>query len=165
MTTKGVTRNPLADEPEEAPQGKADRADYYDEFALPVTTRKQGVVFSGRGYNVHVQVKAPDAEIGAEKIARAVLGAAIGEIWRKARVPVEEAFRTQNVFKVAPLVPKVTFELGDLTLYASASSSDLALAQQMALDRVAMALASCRARVPGAKDVLDRYGVTVALRG
>lgn len=162
---KGVSKNPLDEDLDDRPQQAEKDPGYIPEFALPVTVQRRNVIFEGRGYNLHVTVKRPDAEIGAETIARAILGEAILHIAPPNRREVVFAeLETQSLYRTPPPGPQVTLALGDLTLYAAASSSDLALAQKMAVDRLAMALATLRTKLAGAKTSFDKYGVSVSRR-
>lgn len=162
---KGVSKNPLDEDLDDRPQEVEKDPGYVAEFALPVTVQHRNVIFEGRGYNLHVTVKRPDPEIGTETIARAILGEAILQIAPPNRRDVVFAeLETQSLYRVEPAGPKVTLALGELTLYAAASSSDLVLAQKMAVDRLAMALTTLRIKLSGAKAAFDKYGVMVSRR-
>lgn len=56
---------------------------------------------------------------------------------------------------------RVSFELGPVKLYAAASSSNLSLAQAMALDRLALALTQARLRIKGFDKILSEHYLDV----
>ena len=58
--------------------------------------------------------------------------------------------------------PKVTMTLGPVTLYAKASSFKPAMAQLMALDRLALAISDAKGRSKKIKDALKDCDVVVA---
>ena len=123
------------------------------------------MIFEGRGYNIHITVKRPDPEIGPEAIARAILGESLLQAApANRRADIFAELEQQSIYRTEPAGPKVTLALGDLTLFAAASSSDLVLAQKMAVDRLAMALSTLRLKYSGAKAAFDTYGVAVSRR-
>lgn len=154
---KGVTKNPLADEP--VKQVIKPR-DYVDEFSIPVTTESQKVMFQGRVYAIHVMVKSPSDEHPTEVIAKAILGVVIRTLLKNREA---QAFLAQqNISTTEVLGPKVTFDLESIVLHVAASSSDLRLAQMMGVDRLAVFLSACKGRIHGVKSVLDAHGVSIA---
>ena len=154
---KGVTKNPLADEP--VKQAIKPR-DYVDEFSIPIITESQKVMFQGRVYAIHVTVKAPSDEHPSETIAKAILGNVIRTLLRNREA--QELLAQQNISTKEVMGPKVTFNLETIILYVAASSSDLGLAQMMGVDRLAVFLSACKGRIHGVKSVLESHGVNVA---
>jgi hypothetical protein len=162
---RGVSKNPLADDLDDRPKEVEKDKGFIPEFALPVTVQRRTAIFEGRGYNIHVAVKRPDPELGLETIARAILGEAILQsLPANRRGDVFAELEHQSIYRTEPAGPKVTLALGDLTLYAAASSSDLALAQKMAVDRLALALSTLRLKFSGAKAAFDKYEVSMSRR-
>ncbi len=155
---KGVTKNPLADEPVK-PTIKP--RDYVDEFSIPITTEAQKVMFQGRVYAIHVTVKAPSEEHPTETIAKAILGSVVRTLLKNRQASellAQQNISSQDLFSG----PKVTFDLETITLYVAASSSDLRLAQMMGVDRLALFLSACKGRIHGVKSVLETHGVAIA---
>lgn len=156
---KGVTRNPFEDVAPDARPTK--REEYIEEAYLSIMAEIRRVVFSGRALAIHVAVKNP-GDLDVMTIGKATLGEVLA-LFLKDR-DLSMVFERQGVSAKEPLTPKVSFALGDLTLYAAASSHDKNLAERMAIDRIACVISACGGRSPKAKATLNRYGVTVANR-
>lgn len=158
---RGVTKNPLADEPE-APRVRPDAAGYVDEFALQLTVSTTRVTFQGKDRAIHVAVKAVDVAIGGDVLARAILGDLLRELLRHHLL--REALITSPLSLTPPLCAKVTLRLGELTLYATARTSDAELAQRLAVDAVAHLLTHAKVVVAEGARLCKLYGVEVTNR-
>lgn len=155
MSSKGVL-NPWV-QPAKAQEAEPVAA----QLSAKARAGKTPVAFQGRLYTllVTIPVLLKDST-DAEKAARHMLGELLTH---RALFDAMPTLRRQNLsLKEQDILgPRVQMPFGPATLYAAASSSDLALAQAMALDRLALALTEARARVPAVGKVLQEHGLEV----
>ncbi len=125
------------------------------------------VRFAGQSYNLQVGIILPKkvkvTPEQAEKFGRIVVGAALKDLFKKFPAS-RQIFRTQAIDDKVPFGPKITLELGDLILYAKASSMDPTLALKMTIDRVVLALMEVQSTFPGSKQILNDYIISTVLR-
>lgn len=126
--------------------------------AVPGVTDVIPVRFEGRNYVLMVRCVVPKRANPTPELARAQLGLMLFALFGRVKT-ARKYLQAQSIDTEPPLGPKVTLQLGSLTLYARASSMDEELALRMAVDRLAMALLECRGWNPDTKRVLDEYGV------
>ncbi len=161
-TPKGIHspwQKPEAAKPEEL---KFDAPISRLEEAPPLPVR-----FIGQGYNLQVGIVLPKkvkvSEEQAFKFARIVVGAAFKMLFQTFPRSMD-IFRAQAIDNKMPLGPKITLELGDLILYAKASSMDPTLALKMTIDRIVLALMEVQSTYPTSKRILTDHHIHTVLR-
>lgn len=153
---KGTMKNPFDDEPARpASKEKRRTGQFLDEFEVPLVRDLMTVAFQGRTLTITVETEGDTAESNA----KATLGHVLAE-YRKIH---PELFAAQSLFVKRPLDPAVTFQLGDVTLYAVAGSTVADTARKMAVDRLAIILTAAKA-TPVGKALLQKHKITVSRR-
>lgn len=101
------------------------------------------VRYPGRQYAVVVTLH---GKVGdeVEALAEKQLGEVLQKLWEHPYI--REQGDMLHIYTKAPLNPKVTFDFGEFKLYGSAASLVPEVAQQMALDRLALVLTSVGGR-------------------
>lgn len=118
---------------------------------------KREIRFKGRAFHIYVRFYTADTDAEAlTSYAKDALGTAISEIL-KIGTSTLEALQRQSIELDArkALWPKVTVNLGPVTLYVKASSYEPAMAELMAIDRIALALSNAKAENQKIRQHLD----------
>lgn len=157
--TKGVM-SPWAATPKETAQ---DRAEQIIENSPEGAPRRE-VSFDGRSFQLVVaffSFERDDKKLSA--YAHDALGRAVASALKADPAMLQE-FKRQSIFldESHLLAPKVTVRLGPVTLYVKASSFDPKMAQLMAMDRIALAMADARGLSPKIRKTFDDHDVLVA---
>lgn len=156
----GISANPLADDPEDADDGSPpEKPNWVPESSIPFDVLVETVSFTGRSQVIRVGVRCPPEGVNSDTIARAVIGQAIKEILAKS-ADFAGILERQSLPRKARPGPKTTLELGDITLFPVASSTDHDLAIKMATDRLADALTWAKSH--GHSAVLERHLVRIS---
>ncbi len=120
---------------------------------------RQPVRFNGRVYSIVVTLPFRFEDEGK---ALGLATQTLGECLEELRPVVEPLLQAQKItIGQKPLVPSVEFDLGVLTLYAVASSTDERLARAMAIDRLAHVLSVLVVSDPRAKALMANYRTTI----
>lgn len=154
MTAKGIV-NPWA------PKTPESEIPVAEQLASRAKKGRTPVALQGRYYHVLVTLpvllsKAEDADRAARHV--------VGEFLEKARSQklLDILLRQKISWRESDVLgPKVTYDFGPVTLYAAASSSDLALAIALGLDRLALALTEARTRMPAIAELLKAHFLEV----
>lgn len=126
------------------------------------TAGTQPVRFNGRAYALVValpfRLKDEEKALG---IATQTLGECLNELREVTPLCVQLLQKQKITFDQRPLSPCVELDLGVLTLYAVASSTDERLARAMAIDRLALALSTLVVSDPRCKATLSTYRLNI----
>lgn len=139
-----------------------ERAQPEENLLEGATAGSHPVRFSGRAYALIVslpfRLKDEEKVLG---LATQTLGECLNEL-REMTPLCAQLLKMQKItFDQRPLSPCVTLDLGVLTLYAVASSTDETLARAMAIDRLALALSTLIVSDPRCKAVLSTYRLNI----
>jgi hypothetical protein len=163
---KGIL-NPWAPKEAQVPAVEADGVRskvVLNEFDLGQEAPFMSVVFRGQTYGLRIQVVRQRTEPEMYALANFVLGEFFAELLKK--VPKARAILArQSIFTSPPAAPKVTLELGPVTLYATAGSTSLELAKKMTIDRIVLALLECRVDLPASREILKTFRVDTTMKG
>lgn len=139
-----------------------DRAPPEENLLEDATAGAHPVRFSGRAYALTVtlpfRLKDEETVLG---IATQTFGECLNELRETTPLCGQLLQKQRITFDQRPLTPCVAFDLGVLTLYAVASSTDEVLARAMAIDRLALALSALVVSDPRCKRVLATYRLNI----
>ena len=157
--TKGVL-SPWEKAPQATPKELTERL--IEE--TPEGAPRREVTFDGRAFQLIVAFFSFDRD--AKRLtgyAHDALGRALAAAL-KVDDALREEFQRQSIFteEARVLAAKVTVRLGPVTLYVKASSFEPQMAQLMAMDRIALALADARNASKKVRKVIDEHDVVVA---
>ena len=125
---------------------------------------KREITFDGRAFQLVVSFFSFDRDQPRlASYAHDALGRAISAAL-KVGGTLKGEFERQSIYtdESRVLAPKVTVRLGGLTLYVKASSFDSKMAQLMAMDRIALALADARNESKEVRRVIEEHDVVIA---